>query len=250
MKRERKPIDSPKDIPAGLSDEERMLFLEEHGVSEHFLESVEEVPEDERPKPRTKPINIRFDDYTLARLKRIAEQRNVGYQTLLKDFVIERLYEEERREGVFSVGGTSGNAPTREATDLTEGQQGKSKASDWQSWAYEFVKENEELLEDEDVDSITLSRLAKNVSSPLVTLSQEIRRASNKEGFPAARLRRMRRGYDKLKDFTERVLNLYEAKFGPTEESLEGEKKGDEETESAYSAVKEAEKIVAQGLRP
>ena len=227
-----------------------MLFLEEHGVSERFLESVEEVPEDERPKPRTKPINIRFDHYTLSRLKRIAEQRNVGYQTLLKDFVIERLYEEERREGVFSISGASGKESPGEVADPTEVQHGKSKASDWQSWAYEFVKENEELLEDEDIDSITLSRLAKNASGPLLTLSQEIRRASNKEGFSAARLRRMRRGYDKLKDFTERVLTLYEAKFGSPEESSEDDKEGDEETGSAYSVVREAEKIIAGGLRP
>lgn len=70
----------------------------EHGVSEDFLENTEEAPEDERPRPRTKPINVRFDDYTLTRLKTLADSRNVGYQTLLKMFVQERLYEEEKRE--------------------------------------------------------------------------------------------------------------------------------------------------------
>jgi hypothetical protein len=42
---------------------------------------------------------------TLARLKRLARKRHKGYQTLLKEFVIERLYEEEKREGLH---GTSG----------------------------------------------------------------------------------------------------------------------------------------------
>jgi predicted DNA binding CopG/RHH family protein len=97
MNREPKPIDSPRDIPAGLSDEERMAFLEEHGVSEYFLENEEEASEEERPRPRTKPVNIRFDDFTLGRLKALAASRNVGYQTLLKTFVQERLYEEEKR---------------------------------------------------------------------------------------------------------------------------------------------------------
>jgi predicted DNA binding CopG/RHH family protein len=97
MNREEKPIDSPRDIPAGLSDEERMAFLEEHGVSEYFLENAEEASEEERPRPRTKPVNIRFDEFTLGRLKALAASRNVGYQTLLKTFVQERLYEEEKR---------------------------------------------------------------------------------------------------------------------------------------------------------
>lgn len=103
MNQKAKPIDSPRDIPANLSDEDRMSYLEEHGVSEYFLENVEEAPDEERPRPRTKPINIRFDDFTLGRLKDLAETRNVGYQTLLKEFVIERLYEEEKRQGVLSA---------------------------------------------------------------------------------------------------------------------------------------------------
>jgi hypothetical protein len=50
---------------------------------------------------RTTPIAIRFDQFTLKRLKALAALRNTGYQTLLKEFVIERLYEEEKREGII-----------------------------------------------------------------------------------------------------------------------------------------------------
>lgn len=50
---------------------------------------------------RTTPIAIRFDQFTLTRLKSLAAARNVGYQTLLKEFVIERLYEEEKRAGII-----------------------------------------------------------------------------------------------------------------------------------------------------
>ena len=114
MNRRTKPIDSPKEIPSNLSDEERMDFLMEHGVSESFLENTKEVPEDERPRPRTKPINVRFDDSTLSRLKALAQSRNVGYQTLLKVFVQERLYEEEKREGILSAGATQEDQTTRQ----------------------------------------------------------------------------------------------------------------------------------------
>jgi hypothetical protein len=50
---------------------------------------------------RTTPIAVRFDQFTLTRLKALAALRNTGYQTLLKEFVIERLYEEEKREGII-----------------------------------------------------------------------------------------------------------------------------------------------------
>jgi predicted DNA binding CopG/RHH family protein len=50
---------------------------------------------------RTTPIAIRFDQLTLTRLKALAAIRNIGYQTLLKEFVVERLYEEEKRAGII-----------------------------------------------------------------------------------------------------------------------------------------------------
>ena len=50
---------------------------------------------------RTTPIAVRFDQFTLTRLKALAALRNTGYQTLLKEFIVERLYEEEKREGII-----------------------------------------------------------------------------------------------------------------------------------------------------
>jgi hypothetical protein len=50
---------------------------------------------------RTTPIAVRFDQFTLKRLQALAALRNKGYQTLLKEFVVERLYEEEKREGII-----------------------------------------------------------------------------------------------------------------------------------------------------
>lgn len=91
----------PEDVPEGLSDEEQIRFWETHEVTEEFLAQVEEAPEDERPRARTQPVNVRFDDFTLGRLKALAKRRNVAYETLLEEFVTERLYEEEKREGML-----------------------------------------------------------------------------------------------------------------------------------------------------
>jgi hypothetical protein len=54
-----------------------------------------------RTRGRTTPIAVRFDEFTIKRLKELAVRRNTGYQTLLKEFVVERLYEEEKREGII-----------------------------------------------------------------------------------------------------------------------------------------------------
>jgi hypothetical protein len=54
-----------------------------------------------RARGRTTPIAVRFDEFTIKRLKDLAARRNTGYQTLLKEFVVERLYEEEKRERII-----------------------------------------------------------------------------------------------------------------------------------------------------
>ena len=72
------------------------VFLEPQARREKVLRMQDAV----RPG-RTTPIAIRFDQFTLKRLKALAALRNTGYQTLLKEFVIERLYEEEKRAGII-----------------------------------------------------------------------------------------------------------------------------------------------------
>ncbi len=71
-------------------------FLEQQARREKALRMQDMI----RPG-RTTPIAIRFDQFTLTRLKALAAARNTGYQTLLKEFVVERLYEEEKREGII-----------------------------------------------------------------------------------------------------------------------------------------------------
>ncbi|MEA2334726.1 MAG: hypothetical protein QOG40_1216 [Solirubrobacteraceae bacterium] len=71
-------------------------FLEQQARREKILTMQDAI----RPG-RTTPIAIRFDQFTLERLKALAALHNTGYQTLLKEFVVERLYEEEKRAGII-----------------------------------------------------------------------------------------------------------------------------------------------------
>ena len=89
------PRDDEVDPVKGLSMDPD-LFLEQQAKREKILRMQDMV----RPG-RTTPIAIRFDQFTLKRLKALATLRNTGYQTLLKEFVVERLYEEEKREGII-----------------------------------------------------------------------------------------------------------------------------------------------------
>jgi hypothetical protein len=79
----------------GLSLEPN-IFLEQHARREKVLRMQDLI----RPG-RTRPVAVRFDQFTITRLRALAALRNTGYQTLLKEFVIERLYEEEQREGII-----------------------------------------------------------------------------------------------------------------------------------------------------
>jgi hypothetical protein len=72
------------------------IFLEEHARRMKILRMQDII----RPA-RTNPVAVRFDPFTLMRLKALAARRNTGYQTLLREFIVERLYEEERREGII-----------------------------------------------------------------------------------------------------------------------------------------------------
>jgi hypothetical protein len=76
------------------------LELDSFFESEERRQRVLEMQDRIRPG-RTKPIAIRLDQFTVRRLKALAALHNIGYQTLLKEFVVERLYEEERRAGIL-----------------------------------------------------------------------------------------------------------------------------------------------------
>lgn len=96
-------IASPGDIPEFASDEEAAEYWDTHAPGPHFFDGmpIERDPLLPPPRGRSTPLSVRFDADTIARLKAVAARKHKGYQTLLKEFVFERLYEEEKREGII-----------------------------------------------------------------------------------------------------------------------------------------------------
>lgn len=97
MARQRKSmstVKSWKEVPSFRSEKEKSDFWRTHTPSENLLDEMKELPEEILPhaRPRTRPVAVRFDEYTLRRMKALAAKRRKGYQTLLKEFVSERLY--------------------------------------------------------------------------------------------------------------------------------------------------------------
>ncbi|WP_127585086.1 CopG family antitoxin [Paenibacillus koleovorans] len=93
-----KIIHSFDEIPKDMSDSEAAEFWSTHALSEELLEaSILEDNDDEPPKRVSKSISIRLDQDLLDRIKKLATIRQKGYQSLIKEFLIERLYEEEKK---------------------------------------------------------------------------------------------------------------------------------------------------------
>ena len=95
-------INDWSEVPAFATEHEEAGFWSTHSLGERLLAQMAPVPEGKLPpaRPRTQPIAIRFDADVIRRLKALAARKHKGYQTLLKEFVTERLYEEEKREGL------------------------------------------------------------------------------------------------------------------------------------------------------
>jgi hypothetical protein len=95
-------IEAGDPIPTFESERDEADFWDSHELGQsYFATEWEDDPRLPPPGQVRRPISVRFDASTIARLKRLAAKKGTGYQTLLKEFVIERLYEEEKREGII-----------------------------------------------------------------------------------------------------------------------------------------------------
>jgi hypothetical protein len=96
-------ITSLEEIPQFGSEREEAEYWQTHTLSEVLLDRMTPLGADilPPPRPRTRPLAIRFDQDVIRRLKALARVKQKGYQSLLKEFVVERLYEEEKREGLL-----------------------------------------------------------------------------------------------------------------------------------------------------
>jgi predicted transcriptional regulator len=106
-----KAIESWDEVPAFASEDEEAAFWATHDTGKALLDQMQPAPLDgggelpparlTSPHPRTRPVSVRLDDDILRRLKALAAKKHKGYQSLLKAFLVERLYEEEKREGLL-----------------------------------------------------------------------------------------------------------------------------------------------------
>ena len=109
MAEERRMIKSWDEVPSFASEKEEQAWWDEHEISDELLETFGPVPEDELPPPRERtvtrprktPVSVRMEEDLVTRLKGLAAIKGMGYQTLLRQFVADRVYEEEKREGVL-----------------------------------------------------------------------------------------------------------------------------------------------------
>jgi hypothetical protein len=96
-------IERKEDIPHFASEAEEANFWSTHTFSDEMLEQFRPVPKDgggilPAARKSTSAVSLRLEHDVLYRLRRLAARKRIGYQTLLKRFVTERLHEEEKRE--------------------------------------------------------------------------------------------------------------------------------------------------------
>ncbi len=95
-------VSSWSEVPDFTTIEEERAFWQSHSFG-GSLRGPTFIDDPLLPpvRARATPVSLRFDVDTIKRLKALAARRNKGYQTIAKEFVAERLYEEEKREGII-----------------------------------------------------------------------------------------------------------------------------------------------------
>lgn len=81
-------------IPEFQSEQEESDFWDTHSATEFFDETTPVDVQFVDARPRKTLISLRMDPETIAELKRVAHARGIGYQTLIRMWVLERLAQE------------------------------------------------------------------------------------------------------------------------------------------------------------
>lgn len=76
-----------------MTDDEIADFWDTNDSADYW-DQMEEVKEEYVDKHVMKPISIRIDERTLEKLKKTASEKGIGYQTLIKIWINERLEKE------------------------------------------------------------------------------------------------------------------------------------------------------------
>jgi hypothetical protein len=100
-------VDREGDVPVFVTEGEEADYWETHVPSPALRRrlasraAARRRTPPEAPRTRAAPVSLRLEADTVRRLRALAAKKGTRYQTLLKTFVQERLYEEEKREGLL-----------------------------------------------------------------------------------------------------------------------------------------------------
>jgi len=87
----------PKKIPKFKNEDEERAFWAKHDIMDYVdLQSVRAV-RFPNLKPSLRNISIRLPEHLIEELKTLANERDIPYQALLKQFLAERVNQEWRR---------------------------------------------------------------------------------------------------------------------------------------------------------
>jgi len=86
-------------LPEFKTDEEFFEFVENNDTADYWDE-FEDVEDVIIKRPKKKAITIRLYPYLITETKKIAMKRNLPYQTLIGQWLAERLSQEKKAEGV------------------------------------------------------------------------------------------------------------------------------------------------------
>lgn len=87
-----------KRIPDFESEEDEMEFWDTHNSADYW-DDTEPVEGVTFPKPRLKQISLRIAPTQIERLKKLAATKGIGYQTMIRIWITERLATEARPTG-------------------------------------------------------------------------------------------------------------------------------------------------------
>jgi hypothetical protein len=115
-------VEELADIPVFTSEAEEAAYWGTHTLSEQLLKQMQPLSEDDAPRPRkSRAISIRIDEGLLERLQTLADQAHRPYQSLLKQFLSERIeLEESKAQTTTAVARESEILHTMLGSDLTE----------------------------------------------------------------------------------------------------------------------------------
>lgn len=89
-----KPITRWSEIPEFPDEQAEAIFWNEHELDARLMSSS--VLESDTKESTT--ITLRFDPRMLSRIKRIARSRFLNYQSMMKQWLAERLEDEMRKQ--------------------------------------------------------------------------------------------------------------------------------------------------------